>query len=96
MFQKTNKPNPLNYFNVRRFKKKPKNLQCGKYQIDGDDVTENNIIRWINENLKSRFYFGRHLVLDDEGKFQYVFLIGFESPKEMSIFNLSCPHIHSR
>lgn len=94
MFQKTNKPNPLNFFNVRRFKKKPKNLECNRYQIWEEDV-ESKIIKWIDNNLRSRYYFGRHLQLNDEGKFQYIFLVGFESPKEMSIFNLSCPFIHS-
>ena len=95
MLHKTNTPNPLNFFNVRRFKKKPKNLICEQYNIESDNAEE-NVVKWINENLKSRFYFGRHLKLDAEGKFEYVYLIGFESPKEMSIFNLSCPHLHSR
>lgn len=95
MFQKTNKPNALNFFNVRRFKKKPKNLICSQYNIFSEEQ-ESSILKWINENLKSRFYFGRHLVLNDDTKFEYVLLVGFESPKEMSIFNLSCPFLHSR
>jgi hypothetical protein len=93
MLQKTNTPNPLNYFNVRRFKKKPKNLNCEKYNFESDELGE-QVVKWIEQNLKSRYYFGRHLVLDGEAKFQYIFLVGFETPKEMSIFNLSCPFIH--
>jgi hypothetical protein len=94
MLQKTNTPNPLNFFNVRRFKKKPKNLICQPLSLRQDN--EEPIVNWIDQNLKSRFYFGRHLQLNSLGKFDYVYLVGFESPKEMSIFNLSCPYLHSR
>jgi hypothetical protein len=94
MLQKTNTPNPLNFFNVRRFKKKPKNLICQLLSLGQD--SEEPIVNWIDQNLKSRFYFGRHLQLNSLGKFDYVYLVGFESPKEMSIFNLSCPYLHSR
>lgn len=94
MLQKTNTPNPLNFFNVRRFKKKPKNLVCQSLSLHQD--SEEKIVNWIDQNLKSRFYFGKHLQLNSHGKFDYVYLVGFESPKEMSIFNLSCPHINTR
>jgi len=94
MLQKTNTPNPLNFFNVRRFKKKPKNLICQPLSLGQD--AEEPIVNWIDQNLKSRFYFGRHLQLNSLGKFDYVYLVGFESPKEMSIFDLSCPYLHSR
>ena len=93
MLHKTNTPNPLNFFNVRRFKKKPKNLRCERYNFESDELGE-RVVNWIDENLKSRYYFGRHLVLDNDSKFQYVFLVGFESSEEMSIFNLSCPFIN--
>ena len=93
MLHKTNTPNPLNFFNVRRFKKKPKNLRCERYNFESDELGE-RVVNWIDENLKSRYYFGRHLVLDNDSKFQYVFLVGFESSKEMSIFNLSCQFIN--
>lgn len=93
MLHKTNTPNPLNFFNVRSFKKKPKNLRCERYNFESDELGE-RVVNWIDENLKSRYYFGRHLVLDNDSKFQYVFLVGFESSKEMSIFNLSCPFIN--
>ena len=55
MLQKTNTPNPLDYFNVRRFKKKPKNLPCGKYNFESDELGE-KVIKWIDQNLKTRLH----------------------------------------
>jgi hypothetical protein len=49
--------------------------------------------KWILENLKGRFYIGKHLDVDVNGKIQNMILVGFENPKELSIFNLSCPFI---
>ena len=54
MLHKTNTPNPLNFFNVRRFKKKPKNLRCERYNFESDELGE-RVVNWIDENLKSRY-----------------------------------------
>ena len=92
MFSKTNQFNPLNYFNCRQFTKKPHGLEFLKLNYDWND-NEELLEKWILENLKGRFYIGKHLDVDVNGKIQNMILVGFENPKELSIFNLSCPFI---
>jgi len=92
MFSKTNQVNPLNYFNCRQFTKKPHGLEFLKLNYDWND-NEELLEKWILENLKGRFYIGKHLDVDVNGKIQSMILVGFENPKELSIFNLSCPFI---
>jgi|TARA_B100000242_G_scaffold164390_1_gene117469 hypothetical protein len=92
MFSKTNEPNSLNYFDCRKFSKKPDGLQILKLQTDHTETNE-HIEKWILENLKGRYYIGRHLDVDRNGTIKNYLLVAFESPKELSIFNLSCPYI---
>jgi len=92
MFSKTNQVNPLNYFGCRQFKKKPRGIEFLKLDFDWND-NEEIIEKWILENLKGRFYIGKHLDVDREGKIKNYILVGFENSKELSIFNLSCPFI---
>jgi|TARA_A200000113_G_scaffold224751_1_gene243469 hypothetical protein len=92
MFSKTNQVNPLNYFNCRQFTKKPHGLEFLKLNYDWND-NEELLEKWILENLKGRFYIGKHLDVDVNGKIQNMILVGFENPKELSLFNLSCPFI---
>ena len=92
MFSKTNQINPLNYFNCRQFTKKPRGLEYLKLNFNWNDNQE-LLEKWILENLKGRFYIGKHLDVDVNGKISNQILVGFENPKELSIFNLSCPFI---
>ncbi len=92
MFSKNNEPNPLNFFDCRKFTKKPDGLQILKLPTDNTD-TDEYIEKWILENLKSRYYIGKHLDVDRHGSIKNYLLVAFENPKELSIFNLSCPHI---
>ena len=92
MFSKTKEPNSLNYFDCRKFSKKPDGLQILKLQTDHTETNE-HIEKWILENLKGRYYIGRHLDVDRNGTIKNYLLVAFENPKELSIFNLSCPYI---
>jgi hypothetical protein len=92
MFSKTNQVNPLNFFNCRKFTKKPFGLEYLKLSFDWND-NEEVLEKWIMENLKGRFYIGKHLDVNHEGKIENIILVGFENSKELSIFNLSCPFI---
>ena len=92
MFSKTNQVNPLNYFNCRQFTKKPNGLEFLKLNYDWND-NEELLEKWILENLKGRFYIGKHLGVDVDKKIVNHILVGFENSKELSIFNLSCPYI---
>lgn len=53
---------------------------------------EQAIIKWIEQNLKSRFYVNHVIGLVD-GKSTRVLKIAFEDPKELSFFTLACPHL---
>lgn len=92
MFSKTNQVNPLNYFNCRQFTKKPHGLEFLKLNYDWND-NEELLEKWILENLKGRYYIGKHLDVDSHGLIKNYFLVAFENSKELSIFNLSCPYI---
>ena len=93
MFSKTNQVNPLNYFNCRQFTKKPHGLEFLKLNYDWND-NEELLEKWILENLKGRYYVGKHLAVDNQNRIRNFILVGFENPKELSLFNLSCPYIH--
>ena len=67
-------------------------LQILKLKTDHTETNE-HIEKWILENLKGRYYIGRHLDVDRNGTIKNYLLVAFESPKELSIFNLSCPYI---
>ena len=92
MFSKTNQVNPLNFFDCRKFTKKPFGLEYLKLEFDWNDNQE-LLEKWIEENLKGRYYIGKHIGVNQEGKIQNYILVGFENSKELSLFNLSCPYI---
>lgn len=84
-------PNPYNVFNVRRIDFPPDSFKYAtipfNYNI-GDSIS-----KWIENNLKSRYYLGKSVVLDDQNQIQQVIKIGFEEAKELSYFMLACPHL---
>ena len=95
MSLKNGKPNPLNFFNLRRVefaaphfkytvldKYNPKDLQ----KLD----------HWIKTNLNNRYYIGQDLDLDNTNSFVHVTRIGFESEKELSFFKIACPYLQTR
>jgi hypothetical protein len=51
-----------------------------------------DIIYWIEENLKGRYWIGSLTKLDDNRIAAYD-AIAFEDPHESTIFLLSCPHL---
>ena len=81
MFPKTNIPNPLNFLDARKFTKKPKGLVFQELPEKGHEHLK------IVEN-----YIGNHIKINKSDQVVHSILVGFEDPKEMSIFNLSCPH----
>ena len=88
---KNKKPNPLSVFKVRQVKTPVPyfeyvNLPL-KYNI------EDSLSKWIQSNLRNRYYIGKKVNLDSENKFQQVITVGFEETKEMSYFMLACPHL---
>jgi hypothetical protein len=54
------------------------------------------IHQWINYHLNSRYAIKHNHRLNSDNKLTYIIEIGIEDPKEMLLFSLGCPHIHSK
>ena len=85
------KINPLNVFDVRRTEYpldffEYANINFG-YNLQGA------LEKWIDENLKGRYYLGKKVVLTEQGKIDYAIQVGFEDSKELSYFMLACPYL---
>ena len=95
MALKTGKPNPLNYFDLRRVEFAAPHF---KYTtIDKYNPTLlKNLDTWIKHNLNSRYYIGQGLDLDNTNTIVYTTRIGFESEKELSFFTIACPLLQTR
>jgi hypothetical protein len=95
MALKNGKPNPLNYFDLRRVDYPAphfKYTRIDKYS----PVLAKNINTWIKNNLNNRYYIGQDITLDNSNSFVYVTSIGFESEKELSFFTIACPYLQLR
>lgn len=89
---KNGKPNPLNYFDLRKvdfpafhfyYTSLPKYTPNFIKQLDN----------WIFNSLNSRYYIGQALELDANNNLVYVTRIGFKAEKELSFFRIACPHL---
>lgn len=92
MALKNGKPNPLNYFNLRRVDfacPHFKYMTMSKYSPSLTKTLEN----WIDQNLNNRYYIGQGIGLDHTNSIIYTTRIGFESEKELSFFTIACPHL---
>jgi len=85
------KVNPLNVIGGRRLEcllphmtPMPARGTSGLYRHD--------IILWIEDNLKGRYWIGSLTKLDDNRIAAYD-AIAFEDPHESTLFLLSCPHL---
>lgn len=85
------KPNIYNVFNVRRTEFPPDTFEYAELPLNYN--MQSAISKWIDNNLKSRYYVGRHVMLNDENSISYSLKIGFEEAKELSYFMLACPHL---
>jgi len=85
------KPNPLNLFDLRRTELPPPYFDY--VSVDFTYNLDNAIVHWIEKNLKGRFFVGRTSGIDSSNKVEQVLKIGFEEPKELSMFMLACPHL---
>ena len=94
MALKNGKPNPLNYFKMRRVEYATphfKYFSLSSY----NPKTVKNISEWIELNLNNRYYVGQGIMLDNKNSFVYNTQIGFEEEKEMSFFLIACPFVHA-
>ena len=73
----------------RRLKFQPKHLSI----IDLPQVynIEKALSKWIETNLKKRYFLGKTVGLTKESNVESVLRVGYEDPKELSYFALAFP-----
>ena len=95
MALKNGKPNPLDYFDLRRVE-----FACPHFKYTSVDKYNPGLVRsidsWIKKNLNNRYYVGQGIALDNSNTIVYITRIGFESEKELSFFTIACPHLQTR
>ena len=95
MALKNGKPNPLNYFGLRRVE-----FAAPHFKYTTIDKYSPTLLRsldsWIRSNLNNRYYIGQGLTLDNTNTIVYTTRIGFESEKELSFFTIACPLLQAR
>ena len=95
MSLKNGKPNPLNYFDLRRVE-----FACPHFRYTNIEKYNPSLVKsidsWIRNNLNNRYYIGQGISLDNNNTIVYVTQIGFESEKELSFFKIACPYLELR
>ena len=86
---KFKEPNPLNLFGIRRLK--VPSPHCDYIKIPLRYNLERSIQKWIDDNLKGRYYIGTTITITQGSGTETVCKIGFEDTKELSYFTLACP-----
>ena len=95
MALKNGKPNPLNYFGLRRVEFAAPHFKYAVIEKYTPTLIK-NLDTWIKSNLNHRYYIGQDLTLDTNNSIVYVTRIGFESEKELSFFTIACPLLQTR
>lgn len=95
MALKNGKPNPLNYFNLRRVEFAAPHFKYTSIEKYSPSIVK-NIDCWIRKNLNNRYYIGQGIALDQTNTIIYNTKIGFESEKELSFFTIACPYLQMR
>jgi hypothetical protein len=88
---KNNKVNPLNLFGLRRVDTPIEHFEYitmpKKFNL------EDSLCKWIEFNLKGRFYINDSLIISEDNQLETYIKVGFENPKECVYFTLACPHL---
>jgi hypothetical protein len=88
---KLKEPNALNFFGLRRATVPPPHFEYillpPMYNLD------QTLIKWIEQNLKGRFYVGKTVAVSNSNNIENMTKVGFEEAKELSYFTLACPYL---
>ena len=77
------------FFEIRRLSYEPSHLAT--IDLSHTYNMEPAISKWIDTNLKKRYFLKKVIGLTKENKIETVLRAGFEDPKELSYFVLACP-----
>jgi len=86
---KLKKPNPLNFFELRRSRTLPPFYEY--VSIPYTYNIEDSLNKWILQNLKGRFYIGKAIEVTNHNVMETVIKVGFEEGRELAFFMLACP-----
>ena len=89
MLTKRGEINPKDFFGIRQLEYEAPHLSYMDVPMGYN--LEHALSRWIEQNLKHRYYIGKTMSLSNENKLENFIRIGFEDSKEMSYFALACP-----
>jgi hypothetical protein len=90
MALKNKEINPLSVLNARRLGFIPFHFE----KISLSKKLDIKLLEdWIEFNLNSRYAIKNIYMLDKDRKIVNGVLIGFENPKETTIFSLTCPYL---
>lgn len=95
MALKNGKPNPLNYFDLRRVEFAAPHFKYTTVEKYNPTLLK-SLDGWIRSNLNNRYYIGQGITLDNTNTIVYNTRIGFESEKELSFFTIACPYLQTR
>jgi hypothetical protein len=87
---KNKTPNALNFFDIRRVDFPVEHFESITMPVMYN--IEDSVAKWIELNLKGRFYITKVLSTVDNTVRQCI-RIGFEDAKECSYFTLACPYL---
>lgn len=90
MALKNKEINPLEVLDVRQLTFIPHHFKCVSI-IKKIDIKM--LEHWISFNLNSRYAIKQTYALDNDKKIVNSILVGFEDPKESTVFILSCPYL---
>ena len=95
MALKNGKPNPLNYFGLRKVEFAAPHFKYTTFNKYTPSFVK-QLDTWIKNNLNNRYYIGQGISLDNTNTIVYNVVSGFESEKELSFFTIACPHLQTR
>lgn len=85
--------NPLNVLGFRVLNRIPKHFHSVYVDVSCDGPT---LTRWIFANLNSRFGVVSELNISEANHMTESIKIGFEDPRETTMFMLTCPYLENR
>ena len=91
MLEKRGVINPKNFFDVRQLEFEAPHLSYMDIPVGYN--LEQALAKWIDYNLKNRYYIGKSVAVDSNNRLDTHIRVGFEDPKELSYFALACPHL---
>ena len=84
--------NPLGVLGLRKLNFIPEHFSCITFESGFTDVKK--IEHWIEYNLNSRYAIESTVNINESKKITQLTVIGLEDPKEITLLNLGCVHLH--